>query len=215
MAPLDCQIALVPTRRRPPAHAWSRRASLAAMSLVAGLAGALGMAAVAAAAPRTDAGPTQIAAAYGLGPSASHEEMAIPAGSGLINLIAALTNILPGAGPDLRINPIGTETVGDQILAKDAAEGANTSLRYLCPDRLYRSDVAWTNHVNANCENGSTDLFPRDEMPALTFAKFGSGPPTSPPPGGSTNPLPCGGTALSFSMNTVTSNVRVSGNVNH
>ena len=215
MESLNCQIASVPTRRRPPARAWSRRASLAAMSLVAGLAGALGMVAVAAAAPRTDGEPTQIAAVYGFGPSISHEEMAVPAGSGLINLIAALANVLPGAGPDLRINPLGTETVGDQILAKDAAEGANTSLRYLCPDRLYRSDTAWTNHTNASCQNGSDDLFPRDEMPALTFARFDSGPPTSPPPGGSTNPLPCGGTALSFFMNTVTSNVRTSSNVIH
>lgn len=185
------------------------------MSLVAGLAGVLGMVAVAGAAPRSDGGPTQIAAAYGLGPIVSHEEMAIPAGSGLVNLIEALANILPGAGPDPRINPIGTEAVGDRILANDVAEGANTSLRYLCPDRLYRSDTAWTNHVNANCNNGSADIFPRDEMPSLTFAKFGSGPPTSPPPGGGTTPLPCGGTAVSFFMNTVTSNVRVFSNVNH
>lgn len=186
------------------------------MSLVAGLAGALGMAAVAAATPRNDTvgEPLQIAAAYGLGPSASHEEMSVPAGAGLINLIAALSSILPGAGPDLRVNPIGTETVGDQVLARDAAEGANASLRYLCPDRLYHSDTAWTNHVTAGCQNGSADFLPRDTMPALTFAKFNSGPP-SPPPGGGTNPLPCGGSALSFFMSSVTSSIRTSSNTNH
>ncbi|MGH7001737.1 MAG: hypothetical protein ACREEA_09555, partial [Stellaceae bacterium] len=106
-----------------------------------------------------------------------------------------------------RINPVGGETVGDRILASDAAEGANTSLRYLCPDRLYRSDNAWSNHVNASCGNGATDILPRDTMPTLVFAKLGPVPPSLPPPGGSPIPLPCGGTALSFSMNSVMSSV--------
>lgn len=214
MGRLDCQIASLLTRRRPPARAWSRRASLVAMSLVAWLAGVLGMVAVADAAPHADGGQ-QIAAVYVLGPSVTHDEMAAPVGSGLVNLIEALANVLPGAGPDPRTDANGTKAVGDRILATTAAEGANTSLRYLCPDRLYRSDTAWTNHVNANCQSGSADLFPRDEMPALTFAKFGSGPPISPPPGGSINPLPCGGTALSFFISSVTTNLRGSSSVNH
>lgn len=198
------------------------------MSLVAGLAGALGMVAVAAAAPRTDTGgvsgavggaPIQIAAAYGLGPSVSHDEMAAPVGSGLVNLIEALTTVLPTAGPGTKINPVGGETVGDRVLASDAAEGANTSLRYLCPDRLYRSDNAWSNHVNANCGSGGADLLPRDTVPTLVFAKLGPLPPSSSPPGGSPIPLPCGGTALSFYTssvaNSVSSNVRVSNTTIH
>jgi len=198
------------------------------MSLVAGLAGVLAFAGVASAAPRGE--PISISnpavepplqmAANGLGPSVSHEEMATAAGSGMINLIAALANVLPGAGPDLRVNAIGTETVGEQILAKDAAEGADTSLRYLCPDRLYHSDTAWTNHVNAGCENGGAALMPQDTLPTAVFVKFGPVSPPSPsPPGGSPIPMPCGATALSFYtssvMNSVPNNVRVSGTTIH
>jgi len=191
------------------------------MSLVAGLAGALAFGGVASAAPHGDtAGNSlQIAAAYGLGPSVSQEEMALPAGSGINNLITALANILPGAGPDLRINAIGTESVGDRILARDAAEGADMSLRFLCPDRLYHSDTAWSNHTNANCDQGGAALLPNDTVPTTIFARFGPTPPTSPPPGGTPIPTPCGATALSFYtssvMNSVPGNTHMSNSVIH
>jgi len=194
------------------------------MSLVAGLAGALAFGGVASAAPHGDAlggsgSSLQIAAAYGLGPSVSQEEMALPAGSGINNLIVALANILPGAGPDPRINAIGTESVGDRILANDAAEGANVSLRFLCPDRLYHSDTAWSNHTNANCDQGGTALLPNDTVPTTIFVRFGPTPPTSPPPGGTPIPMPCGATALSFYtssvMNSVPNSTHTSNGVIH
>lgn len=194
------------------------------MSLVAGLAGALGFAGVASAAPHGDApgasgSPLQIAAAYGLGPSVSYEEMATPAGSGINNLIAALANVLPSAGPDLRINPYGNESVGDRFLASAAAEGANTSLRFLCPDRLYHSDTAWSNHTNANCDQGGADLLPHDTLPTAIFVKLGPTPPSSPPPGGTPIPMPCGATAMSFFtssvMNSVPNNTRTSNTTIH
>lgn len=192
------------------------------MSLAVGLAGVLGaVASASAAAPVTPAGKGEAVEAVvvtgqvaamgsGLGPLITHEELEKGWTPGVFTLISALAQINPSAGPGQGA-PLQGELVPGGTLARDAGMSAgDTALRYLCPDKRYRSEFMQNLHVYAECGNGGSSqvLVGVNAFPGILDG--GTPTPPSSPPGGPTTPLPCGGIGFALSMVSVMTNVRTS-----
>ncbi|MGH7015303.1 MAG: hypothetical protein ACREEL_14335 [Stellaceae bacterium] len=175
------------------------------MSLAAGLAGVLGIISAAAAQP-----PVQLAMG-GLGPTVSHEEMAERVDAGIFGFLATLAAINPTAGP-----ATGTPVSG-RNLAADVGKGSDGGLRYLCPDRLYKSSSFLSNHIYTECSDGTPDILPENDTPSLSFVKITpNSPPSFPvPPVGPPTPLPCNGAGFTLSMVSNMTNVQTVTNSGH
>lgn len=192
------------TRPWAAAHARSRRAGQAALSLVAWLAGVLSMLSAASAQPAV-----QVASA-GLGPTISHAEMAERVGPGLAEFFAALASINPTAGP------VTGTPLGNRTMASDTGKGSGGGVQYLCPDRPYKSDAFVNNEVYAGCSNGTVNVVLLNDIPSLSFVKFTSDPlPPSVPPDGPPTPLPCGAVGFVTSMSSNLSSLRTVVNSGH